>query len=102
MADEKKLERLIEKAIIDCYGENEQRSGFYCTLEDKLKFPFPAKIAGEEIIVTGLSQEGSRINAVCKRNGKEYLIEILSLQADPRKVRDCQWIKAYRKWDKNY
>jgi hypothetical protein len=35
-----KLDKLIEEAIVDCYGESEEIGGFYSMLEDNLDLPF--------------------------------------------------------------
>jgi hypothetical protein len=29
-----------EEIIVDCYGEAERATGWYCYLEDRLEFPF--------------------------------------------------------------
>ena len=45
---------LIEEAIVDAYGESEQRVGFLTMLEDKLAFPFEIEILGAPAIVEGV------------------------------------------------
>ncbi len=98
MKKAKNIDQLIEEATVDCYDEYEQKMGFASVLEDKLKFPFPAKVVGEEVTVTGLNQQSNDIEVICQRNNKSYRINILSLEYDPKKVRGGQWIEAYRKW----
>jgi calcium binding protein len=34
------LDRLIQEALVDAYGEEEQRTAFYAMLEDRLAMPF--------------------------------------------------------------
>lgn len=97
LSDEK-LEELIEEATVDAYDEYEQRAGFYCMLEDNLVFPFKAHVVGEEVEVIGLEQEDERIDAVCKRKGKKYQVDILNLKYKPVDVKGYEWIEAYRKW----
>jgi hypothetical protein len=36
-------ERIHEEVIVDAYGPEEQAMGWYYYLEDKIRFPFPAK-----------------------------------------------------------
>jgi hypothetical protein len=36
-------DRIHEEAIVDAYGPEEQAMGWYCYLESKIHFPFPAK-----------------------------------------------------------
>ena len=38
------LDALIEEAIVDAYGESEQRTGFYTMLEEHLAMPFEVEI----------------------------------------------------------
>ena len=48
------LQKLIERATVDCYDEYEQRAGFCATLDDNLGFPFEANVVGEKVKVTGI------------------------------------------------
>lgn len=41
--DSKREERINMEIVVDCYNESECWSGWFCYLEDKLKFPFVAK-----------------------------------------------------------
>jgi len=41
----RKLDRIIEGAIVEAYGDAEQRIGFYTMLEDDLGMPFETEIA---------------------------------------------------------
>jgi hypothetical protein len=93
------LDELIDEAIVDAYDEFEQRAGFYAMLEDNLGFPFPAKVAGENLAVTGLNiEDGERILAVCDNKGKSYRVDILDLEIDDQKIMGSQWLAAYRRW----
>jgi Calcium binding len=62
--DKERGERIRNKIIVDCYNESERFSGWYCHLEEKLKFPFSALCIatspasplkrGEQVEVIGL------------------------------------------------
>jgi hypothetical protein len=41
-----KLEKLIEEAVVDAYGEEEQVGGFLTMMEEHLALPFSANILG--------------------------------------------------------
>lgn len=58
---DEELEELIEEATVDCYDESECLSSFAVMIEDNLEFPFVAKVIGEEITVTGVTEEKNRI-----------------------------------------
>jgi len=42
--------RIEMEIIVDAYGPEEQAMGWYCYLEEKLHFPFPAKCIAERTI----------------------------------------------------
>jgi len=96
----KELEKLTERAIIDCCDDSERLAGFYTMLEENLSFPFPAKIVGEEVKIIGINQEESRIQAICVRNAIKYPIDILYIKCNPKKIKGWKWIEAYREWAK--
>jgi hypothetical protein len=54
MLGTRQLEELIEEAIVDAYGDSEQRVGFLTMLEDRLAFPFEIEILGAPAIVEGV------------------------------------------------
>jgi hypothetical protein len=45
-----RLEELVAEAIIDAYGESEQRVGFLTMLEDRLAVPFTTAILGAPVV----------------------------------------------------
>jgi hypothetical protein len=93
------LDKLIEEATIDTYGEYEQRVGFYTLLDDNLSFPFPARVVGSPVTVLGLDmKDEEHILAQVRRSSREYAVDILDLEIDGKKVRGSEWIAAYRKW----
>ncbi len=94
---DKELEKLIEEATVDCYDESECLSGFAVMMEDNLEFPFTAKVIGEEVIVTGVTEEKDKILAKCERKGKKYNIDILDIEFTSL-VKGSEWIDAYKKW----
>lgn len=100
MFDRKQLEKLIEEAIVDCYDEGEQRAGFHAMLENRLQFPFPAKVIGETVSVTGVLLSNGGIRAICKRKDKKHFIDILDIGFNAGEVKGCEWIDAYRQWSK--
>ena len=46
-----KLEKLIEEAVVDAYGEEEQVGGFLTMMEEHLALPFSANILGVDVVV---------------------------------------------------
>lgn len=93
----KKLEKMIEEATVDCHDEYEAMEGFVVMMEDELKFPFDAKMLGEDITVVSINSENNRIVAKVKKGSKQYIVDVLDLQ-DVKDVKSAEWIEAYRQW----
>src|SRR6266851_9434705 len=77
---QRQLEALIEEAIIDAYGESEQRVGFLTMLEEHLAVPFATEILGAAVRVerVGLN-DADEIVAICRRGRARQLIPLLNL-----------------------
>jgi hypothetical protein len=98
--DPERLRELIEEATVDCYDEEEQRTGILTMIEDNVVCPFQAKVVGEPVEVTGFEwpKVGLGYHAVCKRNGKEYRIDVNSLEFVDPLPEGYEWIEAYFSW----
>ena len=98
--DGARLEDLIAEATVDCYNEYEEYQGFLNMLEENVVCPFPAKVIGEEVEVVELRapETGFGIDAVCRYKGKDYPIDINSLEWLKQKPKGYEWIEAYQSW----
>lgn len=94
-----KLDRLIEEALVDAYGEEEQRTAFYTMLEDHLAMPFKTQVLGVEVMVqrVDLTDDG-QIVAVCTCGRLRQAIPILALSLPDPPPTGAEWIQAYRRW----
>jgi hypothetical protein len=96
------LDRLIEEAIVDAYGEPDQTVGFFTMLEDHLAVPFATDVLGAEVIVEGVDLTGDeRIVAVCRRGRARQRIGILDLPIPNPAPDGAEWIAAYRHWSRH-
>ena len=94
-----KLDRLIEEALVDAYGEEEQRTAFYTMLEDHLAMPFKTDLLGVEVTVQRLDlTDDDQIVAVCARGRLRQAIPILALPLPDPPPPGAEWIQAYRRW----
>lgn len=98
-----RLEALIEDALADAYGDEEQTGGFFTMIEEHLALPFSLSILGVEAVVekVDLTRDG-RIVAFCKRDGVKQKIEILDLPLPKPTPAGAEWIAAYRHWRKGF
>ena len=94
-----KLDALIEEAVVDAYGDEEQAVGFFTMLEEHLALPFTVSILGVEAVVekVDMTRDG-RIVAVCRREGVKLRIEILDLPLPKPTTVGAEWIAAYSYW----
>ena len=98
-----KLEALIEDAIVDAYGEDEQKVGLLTMIQEHLALPFSVNILGVEAVVekVDMTRDG-RIVAVCQRDGMKPRIEILDLTLPKPAPVGAEWIAAYSYWRKGF
>jgi hypothetical protein len=75
------MRRLIEEALVDAYGEDEQHGAFLVMFEDRVPCPFTALVVGEEVEVRGFDWPGPphEIAAVCRRKGRTYRVNVTAL-----------------------
>jgi hypothetical protein len=96
---EAKLDRMIEDAIVDAYGESEQIVGFYTMLEDNLTLPFKTEMLGVEVTVERIDlTDDERIIAVCSRGKARQRVPLLDLPLPSPSPAGADWIAALRRW----
>src|SRR5438132_11180175 len=95
--DHKRLRALIEEATVDCYSEEEAHVGLLTMIEDNVVCPFKARVIGEEVDVVELRSRafGFGVDAVCRYKGKDYRIDIHSLEWPKKKPEGFEWVEAY-------
>jgi hypothetical protein len=94
-----RLDELIEQAIVDCYNESEQVSGFFCMMEDRLEVPFTTKLLGQEVSVEKIDlTEENEIVAICRQGLHRQRVGILDLPLPNPRPDGSEWIEAYRYW----
>lgn len=92
------LDKLLEEAMVDAYGDAEQFSGVVVTLEDNLPFPFEAQVIDEVVEVISIdarrSDLGRGVIAVVRKGGKEYRVALSELQV-PESFKGRKWLEMY-------
>lgn len=94
----KELDSLIEDAIVDAYGDDEQRVGFLTALQDRLDLPFDVRILGVGARVERIDEIDDQIVAICRAGRYRQLIPILELPLPDPPPRGAEWIEAYRRF----
>ena len=87
-----RLKELIEQAIVDSYGEEEQVGGFFTMIEEYLALPFRVKVLGVDADVEKVDMTlDGQIVAICRRGKTRQKIPILDLPLPtPARGRPCQ------------
>ena len=95
----KRLEKMVEEAIVDAYGESEQAVGFFTVIEDNLQMPFETTLLGISVAVEGVDlNDREDIVAICRRGRERQNVPILDLPLPSPKPQGWEWIEAYRLW----
>ena len=94
-----RLKELIEQAIVDAYGEEEQVGGFFTMIEEYLALPFGVKVLGVDADVEKVEMTlDGQIVAICHRGKTRQKIPILDLPLPTPTPAGAEWIVAYRHW----
>jgi hypothetical protein len=94
-----RLDRMIDEAVIDSYGESEQIAGFYTMLEDNLAVPFVTEILGVKVSVERIDMaDDEHIVAVCTHGKSRQSVPILDLPLPVPPPAGAEWIDAFRRW----
>jgi hypothetical protein len=90
----------MEEATVDCYSDDEAQVGFMTVVADSVVCPFRAKVIGEDVEVVGLrtAEHGFGVDAVCRYKGKDYRINLHSLEWPKQKPEGFEWVEAYQAW----
>ena len=94
-----KLEEMVEEAVIDAYGDDEQRVGLASVIEDNLSVPFETQVLGVDVKVVKITQNRlGEIVAICTRGKYKQVIPVSELPLPDPPPEGWEWIEAYRYW----
>ena len=97
------LDRLVEEATVDAYGEEEQATSFFYVLYEGLSVPFEVDILGISATVEDIDLAGRNdIVAVCTKGKTKQRISILNLNVPDPLPEGWEWVEAYRHWVKGW
>jgi hypothetical protein len=86
------LDALVAEAVVDAYNDDEQLTGLYTMIEDKLVVPFTTQVLGAEVTVRRVDLRHGEIVAICQRGRTRQVIGILDLPLPDRPPKGAQWI----------
>jgi len=95
------LQDAIDEILTDCYGEDEEMSGWECTFSDRVEVPFSATLLGMPVEVLGFrANNANALQCQVVREEKHRWIGIEDLDDEglPQDFRHL--LKLYRVWSK--
>jgi hypothetical protein len=96
-----RVARLLDEILVDAYGDDEQLSEFEQAFETSVRFPFPARVVGVPVEVTGVVYEGDPrrgLVATCRREAHQYRVTVLDVTPGVVTVETSMLLEAYRRW----
>jgi hypothetical protein len=96
------VNELMERVIVDAYGDDEQLTAFEQWFADAATFPFAARVVGVDIEVLAIEYHSDvrhGLRAVCSPAGERQTLSLLDIVPDASIDADTlQLIHAYRRW----
>lgn len=93
----KRLEELINEAIVDCYTEDEARMSMANAVQEGVTVPFETTILGLQVTVTEIEiAEDESLIALCIHGRHRLWVPILYLPLPSPPPAGSEWIEAYR------
>ena len=90
---------MVEEAIVDAYGDAEQRAGLFTLIDEHLELPFETDVLGVTVVVERVDlTDADEIVAVCRAGKKRQRIPILDLPLPEPAPAGAERIAAYRHW----
>jgi hypothetical protein len=101
MASVKATEKLLEKILVDAYGEDEQLWSFRQAFEDEVPLPVEGSVIGEAVSVIKIAYDGKPqrgLRATCRKtNLKTYEVALADVEF-PDDSKAAPYLKAYHRW----
>jgi hypothetical protein len=90
---------MIADATVDCYNEEEQVTGLFTMIQDKLVVPFQTQVLGVGVTVEGVElMTDGQVVAICTRDEFRQAVPILDLPLPTPAPVGAERIEAYRHW----
>lgn len=103
--------RIIDEIVVDAHGEEERAMGWYCYLDDKMKFPFKARCIarrtisplkkGEEVEVFGMAHADDCMRemfVLTRFAGRKLGVPLAQLEVLEAKGATREAVEDWRYW----
>jgi hypothetical protein len=94
----RRLDELIEEAIVDAYGEEEHLTGLFTMIEENLTLPFETEVLGVRVVVRRIDLADNRVLAICEAGRRKQRVSFDDLPRPTTEPVGWEWVEAYREW----
>ena len=95
----KRLDALVDEALVDCYNGSEEAMGLYTMIEDNVAFPFSTQVLGLDVEVERLDlNDADEVVVVCRHGRSRQRVPVLDLPFPDPPPTGWEWIEAFRHW----
>ena len=100
-ADAKTIEECTEMAIVDCYDDYEQASGWLACLDDIFSAVKQVKVAGAVVKFKRFDLvHDTAIVAICEQHNKKIKVPLAALELIKPTTAQELWLEAWLAWAK--
>jgi Calcium binding len=95
------IDDLLEEILVDAYGDAEQLTAFEAAFDERVRYPFRARIVGTTVDVLKVRYEGDEragLTAVSHREGEKYEVALADLAPGVVTHETALLLAAYRRW----
>lgn len=95
------IDELLEEIMVDAYGDAEQLTSFEVAFEDAARFPFPARLLGQQVDVIKIEFEGNErrgLTALCRHGEERHRVSLGDLVPGAVTLETARLLNAYRRW----
>ncbi|WP_312870548.1 hypothetical protein [Streptomyces himalayensis] len=96
---ERELDAMLQEALVDAYGEYEERTALHTIVEDRLQLPFTTRVLGIAVTVERLESRGPCLTALCRAGTHRQPIDLLDLPLPTPPPIGAEWIAVLRHYD---
>ena len=96
------IDSIIEEALVDSYGPEEQLSSMLAYMTDELQLPFKVSFIGSTYTVVGKEEQYNRLKLLLKINSKQYPVDLTDVKIINTSTRNYWLVEAYKSFISNF
>lgn len=95
------LRELLDRALVDAYGEAEQAGSLLVALEEQIRVPARGRFLGRKVEVVGFDlDQGDRLVVVVRQGRAKASVPLYQVDWVGLDETEAAWIEACRLWSR--